>query len=87
MLKKEQPGKDGDGHGNNQRTEAGGDDLDTLDSAEHRDRRRNHTVAIEQRRTKQAETDQNPPFAFVLLAVGNDQSGQCQNPPLRYQPS
>ena len=43
--------------------EGGGRDLEALDRRQHRDRRRDHAVAVEQRRAEQPEHDQQHPAA------------------------
>ena len=57
-LDQEQTDQDRDGDGNDHRRERGRVDLETFDGAEHRDRRRDHAVAVEQRGADQADDEQ-----------------------------
>ena len=58
-LDDEQDDQDDDGDRLDVRAEDGRRDLETLDRAEHRDRRRDHAVAVEQRRAEEAEGDED----------------------------
>src|SRR5579871_4611002 len=57
-LHQEQGDQDRDGNGNDHRCQGRRVDLQTLDRAEHRDRRRDHAIAIEQGGTDQADDEQ-----------------------------
>ena len=58
--------------------------LQTLDGAEHGDRRRDDAVAIEERRAEQAERDEHQPSLAVLdaLPVLKQEGEEGENPPL-----
>src|SRR5438552_3672471 len=43
--------------------------FDTLERAEDRDGRRDHAVAVEQRRAEQPERNEHPPAALVLITT------------------
>jgi hypothetical protein len=57
-LDHEQTGQDCDGDRNDHWRESGRVDLETFDSAEYRDRRRDHPVAVEQRSPDQTDDEQ-----------------------------
>ena len=54
-LDGEQPDQDRQGHRQDERLEAGGRELQPLHRRQHRNRRRDHPVAIQQRRADDAE--------------------------------
>jgi len=57
-LHQEQADEDRDGDGNDHWCQGGSVDLQTFDGAEHRDRRGDHAIAIEQRGPDQADDEQ-----------------------------
>ena len=58
-LDREQHDQDRERDRHDERVERRLDDLDALDGREHRDRRRDHPVAVEQRRAEDAERDED----------------------------
>jgi hypothetical protein len=60
LLDEEQHDEDGDRHGDHPRLEGVRGDLETLDRAQHRDRRRDQAITVEQRRPEHSEGDDHP---------------------------
>ncbi len=56
-LDQEQRDQDRDGNGNDHWRKPGRIDFETFDSAEYRDRRRDHAVAVEQRGANQTDDE------------------------------
>src|ERR1700694_5534681 len=75
-LDQEQTGQDCDGDRDDHWRESGRVDLETFDSAEYRDRRRDHTVAIEQRCPDPADDEQGSTPAPVWCAPCIEQREQ-----------
>ncbi len=74
-LHEEQADQDGEGEGHHRRGEPGRVDLEALDRAQHRDRRRDRPVAIEQRRSDQAK-DQKRAAPAARRGVAHAEDGK-----------
>ena len=79
LLNEEQPDQDRHGHWHHVRLKQGRGDFETLDRAQHGDRRRDHAVAVEQRGSEDAERDQDWP------ARGEPWASTAANRPSRNQ--
>ena len=78
-LDQEQGDQDRDGDGNDHRRQPGRVDLETFDGAEHRDRRRDHAVAVEQRGSDQTDDEQGGAPAPARCVPGVEQREQCHD--------
>ena len=67
LLDREQHEHDHDGDRNDPCVQAWRDHLQPFDGAEHRDRRRDHAVAVEHRRAENAEANEPPAPARVVF--------------------
>ena len=74
-LDREQPDQDDKRDGYNIRFQRGCHDVETLDRGEHRNRGRDHPVAVEHRRAENAQTHQ-PPSRAALAQAARNQRGQ-----------
>ena len=75
-LYEEQTNQDRDGDGSDHRREPGCVDLQTFYSAEYRDCRRNHAIAIEQRCPDQTDYEQGPTPAPRGARLASEQREQ-----------
>jgi len=71
--------EDRDRDRNDHRRESGRVDFETFDSAEHRDRRRDHSVAIEERSRDQADDEQGGTPAPAWRLPYFKQREQCHD--------
>ena len=78
-LDEEEGDQDRHGDRDHPRLEGGRGDLEALDRAEHRDRRRDQAVAVEQRRAEHAEGDDRPLRARRQAALRQQQRGQGED--------
>jgi len=74
-LNREQPDEDCERDGNDEWLERGRHHVEPLDGREHRDRRRDHPVAVEHRRPEYAETYE-PPACARVAETTRDERGQ-----------
>ena len=77
-LNREHPDQNHDRDRHHVRIEERRRDLEPFDRAKHRDRRRDHAVAVEQRRTEDAQEDEHGPARPVALAL-RQQGGQRED--------
>ena len=77
-LNREDPDEDGHRDRHDVGLEQGRGDLEPFDRAEHRDGRRDHAVAVEQRRAEDAQQDEQRP-AWSTSGSGRKQCGQRQD--------
>ena len=78
LLHAEDGNQDRDRHRDHVRLEQRRRDVDPLDRAEHGDRRRDHPVAVEQRRAEDAEQHQQPTASALGARMGSER-GQREN--------
>ena len=80
-LNREHPDQDHDGDRHHVRVEQWRRDLEPLDRAEHRDRRRDHAVAVEQRRAEDAHQDEHRPAAVRCRCAAAASAVSARMPP------
>ena len=78
-LDREQPDEDGDRVGTTYGCNPGRHHFEALDGRQHGDRRRDHAVAVEHRRAKDAEADQPPAPPGLPLQAARNERGQREH--------